>query len=286
MLFEEEVELMTDITSEEKDEETEEERMEKEYLAKDPVRRYQFDGYNKSLCMSDVYPEMSHKNAVAVAPGEGERPKNILWDDNWDVKGFPHLNSPDGKYGLHHERSRRLTDQQYFIQRICNRNPKFAKSPPYLYAAVAYLEQKQLQRNMNMSYSRGKSVCDDDGRTTLHMENAYTVLDDIKNTPRYHQKTKYEMFAKLDNFGPFEWFFTLSSGEVRWDENFGAILRERNCTMRYIIETDRDGYPKTSVYVDYEQDGTMKTKEVKDYIKEELDESLHESIRGNVLLAT
>ena len=87
------------------------------------------------------------------------------------------------------------------------------------------------------------------------MENTHVVLDDVKDTPRYYKKAKYEMYAKLDNFGPFQWFFTLSSPELRWDENFGAILMARKCNIRYVIESDRDGYPKTSVYVDYEKDG-------------------------------
>ena len=67
---------------------------------------------------------------------------------------------------------------------------------------------KQLTRNMNISYSRGKEITDEDGRTTLKMDNAYTVLDDIKQTPRYWKKNKYKIYAKLDNFGPFQFFFT------------------------------------------------------------------------------
>ena len=54
----------------------------------------------------------------------------------------------------------------------------------------------------------------------------------------------------------------------------------RKCNIRYVIESDRDGYPKTSVYVDYEKDGQVYTNDVKDYIKEDLDESLHECIGG------
>ena len=71
--------------------------MEKEYLEKDPVRKYQFEDYNKSLCMSNMYPEAAPENSVIVAPGEGKVPKNVLYDENWDIKAFPHLNSHDGK---------------------------------------------------------------------------------------------------------------------------------------------------------------------------------------------
>ena len=287
LIFEEEVELMKDITgANDSEEKSVQEILETEYVEKDPVKRYHFSGYDKSLCMSNMYPEMDPENSVIVAPGEGKVPKNILYDHDWDIKAFPHLNSPDGKYGLHHDRSRKLTDQYYFIQRILNRKNKFAKCPSYVYAAVAYNELKQIQRNINVSYSRGKEIIDEQGNVKLKMEDAYSVLDDIKQSPRYWRKKKYEMYSKLDNFGPFQFFFTFSCPDLRGDENFGAILRERGCIVRHEIEVDEEGYPTTSVYIDYEKNGEKLTKRVKDYIKEDLDESLHECIRGNVLMAT
>ena len=106
-------------------------------------------------------------------------------DNDWDIKAFPHLNSPDGKYGLHFNRERRLPDQYYFVQRICNVNDKFARSPAYVYAAVAHTELKQIQRNINISFSSGKETNNSDGVKTLKVDDPYTVLDDIKQTPRY-----------------------------------------------------------------------------------------------------
>ena len=49
--------------------------IENEYLKKDPVRRYQFEDYNKSLCMSNMYPEVDPVNSIILAPGEGKIPK-------------------------------------------------------------------------------------------------------------------------------------------------------------------------------------------------------------------
>ena len=298
IVFDQEVELMSDLTeipdktkkgnqsNMEIEEVNIEEILENEYLKKDPVRKYQFEDYNKSLCMSNMYPEVAPENSVIVAPGEGQVPKNVLYDTDWDIKAFPHLNSPDGKYGLHHERARKLTNQYYFIQRICNKNSKFARSPAYVYAAVAHTELKQIQRNINVSYSRGKEVTSKDGITTLKLDDPYAVLDDIKQTPRYWRKAKYEMFAKLDNFGPFHFFFTLSCADLRWDENFAAILREKNWTIRYMIEENDEGQPKTVIHVDYKKDDKMYSKKLREFLKEDVDKSLHECIRGNVLLAT
>ena len=86
------------------------------------------------------------------------------------------------------------------------------------HAAVAHTELKQIMRNINISYSHGKETNNTDGVKTLKMEDPYAVLDDIKQTPRYWKKAKHEMLAKLDNFGPFHFFFTLSCADLQWNE--------------------------------------------------------------------
>ena len=142
--------------------------------------------------------------------------------EEWDIKAFPHIHNSDGSNGKDQEREVRLTDQNYFIQRICNKEKRFARSPAYMYAAVAYLEKKQLQRNINLANTRGKEVIDESGKKEYVLGDGYRVLDNIKNTPRYWKKAKYEMIAKLDNLGPFHLFFTLSCADMRLEENFGA----------------------------------------------------------------
>ena len=123
-VFDEDVELNQDLSDkmklaeDNKEELSVDELLETEFLTKDPVRKYQFADYNKSLCMSNMYPEIAPENSVIVAPGEGQVPKSVLYDNDWDIKAFPHLNSPDGKYGLHFQRETRLSYQYYFIQRI------------------------------------------------------------------------------------------------------------------------------------------------------------------------
>jgi hypothetical protein len=42
-----------------------------------------------------------------------------------------------------------------------------------------------LQRNINISATRRKRIEGNDGGTTYELEDGYTVLDDVKNTPRY-----------------------------------------------------------------------------------------------------
>ena len=102
-----------------------------------------------------------------------------------------------------------------------------------MYAAVGYIEKKQIQRNINLAGTRGKQVAGKTGGKSYELEDAYRVLENVKNTPRYWKQAKYEMLAKLDNLGPFQLFFTLSCTDMRWDENFAAILLERGLEMKY-----------------------------------------------------
>ena len=82
---------------------------ENEYLTKDPVRKYQFT-YNKSLCMSDKYPEISTCDPtkdIEIAPGEGKIPRDIMQEKDWDIKAFPHLHNQNGRSGKDETREKK-----------------------------------------------------------------------------------------------------------------------------------------------------------------------------------
>ena len=272
--------------AESKEEENLAEKEELEFKTKDPVQKFQFK-YNESLCMTNKYPEIAVTNteaSVNIAPGEGQVPKDIMTDEDWDVKAFPHLHNPDGSNGKDQDRKVKLTEQKYFIQRICNKEKRFASSPAYMYAAVAYIEKKQINRNINLAGTRGTKVTNQAGGQTYELDDGYRVLEDIKNTPRYWKKAKYEMIARLDNLGPFQLFYTLSCADMRWSENFAAILLERGCEISY-KETYRDEDGNLNTDIQARKLG-QDWKPLKQFIEEDVEESLHELVRGNVLTAT
>jgi hypothetical protein len=149
----------------------------------DPIRKYQFN-YDKSVCLTENYPEAAETencHRYSFAPGEGKIPENVLMTKDWDILAFP-MKNPDGKNGLHQERTRRLTEQNYFIQRLRNMDTRFSEDPSYLFAAAAYLEKKQLQRNVNVSYLRGKESKSSNGICTYSLNDGFSVFDKISNT--------------------------------------------------------------------------------------------------------
>jgi hypothetical protein len=92
------------------------------------------------------------------------------------------------------------------------------------------------------------------------------------------------MIAKLDNLGPLHLFFTLSCADMRWDDNFASILHERGVEVKYrVLKDDEDNW---DTIVEAKRTGGGDYKPIKQFIEEDIEESLHELIRGNVLSAT
>ena len=227
-----------------------------EYIEIDAVRKWQYT-QDDNVLMDNMFPENQinvhaddsseianvENEGVSVAPGEGQIPTNILTEKDWDVKTFPHL-FPDGKYGLHYKREQKLTNLQYFNQRLLNKDLRYSSSPCFVYAASTYIEKQQLERNINISYTRGTRRSTDEGNTIFNLQDSFAVLDKISNTPKYWQQAKNELIAKLENLGPFQFFFTLSCAEKRWLENMAVILKnsfgDKLISYKYREETEND----------------------------------------------
>ena len=99
---------------------------------------------------------------------------------------------------------------------------------------------------------RGRKSQSPEGTKQYHLDDAFTTFDGISNTPKYWQKVKYDMIAKLENLGPFHLFFTLSCGDARYDENFSFFLNKNG----------QDKYAKLK----------------KKILLEDVDDSMHEMI--------
>jgi hypothetical protein len=137
---------------------------------------------------------------------EGQVPANILREKHPFVLHFPCL-FPDGRGGLHDEnRKFKITPQQFLLQRIHNINPIFAQNKPFVFSAVHFVEKYQLQSKVNISYMRGKVSLTKEGKSFLKTEDGFSVFDNIRGSPRYWQKLRYDLVAKLEQLGPFQFF--------------------------------------------------------------------------------
>ena len=121
------------------EEEEKREMEEEEYVKKDPIRKFQYD-YNKTTCMTNKFPEADYDSSLSFAPAEGKVPTNILKDDDWDINSFPNLH-PTGRNKMFQNREYNLTPQQYLTQRFKNKDTRFEKCTPYVFASAAFLEE-------------------------------------------------------------------------------------------------------------------------------------------------
>ena len=132
------------------------EQDEEEYRTKDPVRNKQFD-YDHSTTMLPRFPEagISNNESFSFALGEGKIPNNILKVKDWDINSFPNL-FPSWKNKMFMDKKIDLTPQNFICERQKNRDTRFEQCTSYVFACAALLEEKQVERNIGVSFSKGK----------------------------------------------------------------------------------------------------------------------------------
>ena len=82
-----------------------------------------------------------------------------------------------------------------------------------------------------------------------------------------------DLIARMMNNGPFQYFFTLSCGDTRWNENFKSVLHN-------LVGDNKIIYRDNEVYID----NNREEKPLRQYLAD--NESIHDFIRVNILTAT
>ena len=259
---------------------------EEEDIQNDPVRRQHFQ-YNQFSALVNGHPEIfvnSDGNQVAnldFAPAEGKIPTSFMDLPDWVIKSWPTL-FPDGQFGRDWKRKVKLTNQNFFQQRILNKDDRFEKDKGFVFGSMSHVEAERLRNNANLTGHRGKRSELPGGEQFVEVKDPLTVLDKIPGTPKYWQKFKYDMIAKLENLGPFHMFFTLSCADMRWSANFTPVLEKLGCKLFY--EVDKEGHENVTVEV--VQGNVTLRLPWKKYLEEYVDAKQYDLLRQNVLLAT
>ena len=247
---------------------------EAEYIEKDPIRKHQTETSETSLLLRENIEEnvktktrrKKENNGFILAPGEDEIPQSILKEKHPFVLHYPCL-FPDGKGGLHDAcRQKKISTQEWIMQRLQNINPMFAMNKPFLFSAVNLVEQQQLMNRMNISYLRGKMSKNHAGTKFLQTEDGYAVFDGLPGTPRYWQKMKYDLIAKMEQLGPPQFFYTLSCANKRWTENSATMLAKTRPDLKVMHSQEENGFEEIV------GSNQRKDKDVKDYEDEDEDE--------------
>ena len=85
---------------------------------------------------------------------------------------------------MNQDRKVKLSPTAFVEQRLKNCNPVFAQSSSLLFAYLSYIENRQMNNALNISVQRGYKKKNTDGLSIYHLEDAYSVFDNVSNTPR------------------------------------------------------------------------------------------------------
>ena len=124
-------------------------------------------------------------------------------------------------------RPRAISRSDYFCQRFMNHNKIFAKNSDYLFVSQQFSERHLLENNISVSGQKGKTESGPDGTKILQCKNAFDVFTKIPGTPSYWKNFRNEIFARMEQLGPFHFFFTLSAAEMKWSDVSTAILHTK-----------------------------------------------------------
>ena len=83
-----------------------------------------------------------------------------------------------------------------------------------------------MEKQIDVCFQKGQIQLNDDCVKILSEHDAFSYFKKIKGTPKYWQTGKYDIYAMIEQFGPFHIFLTLSAGEKRWHHVVVAILEK------------------------------------------------------------
>ena len=90
------------------------------------------------------------------------------------------------------------------------------------------------------------------------------------------------MLAKLDNFGPFHIFYSLSCADMRWDENLTTIQEELGWKIIWKCKTSFDTAEEMEIFIET----PTSTIPLKEFMDTSMDKSKTELLRTYIFIST
>ena len=175
------------------------------------------------------------------APGEGRCCNNWARDKKFEITAFPHLLC-DGENHFHSERELEIKMNEYFCQRICHHSGIFAEDSDYVFCADQLLEKTQVEKQIDVSARKGKIISCGTEKKLVNCEDAFSIFRSLPGTPSYWRTFRNEMLARIEQLGPFDFFFTLSSAEMRWPEVLAAVLQKKGHKVTFETVDQKQTY--------------------------------------------
>ena len=220
------------------------------------------------------------KYGVDIAPGERKFPTPLFRDLNFDTKNMPNLHTK-GRGGLHEPRKQTISEQAYAQQRMLNKDKRWAKCMPWLFMMHQVVERKQLESQISVSGLKG--VHNPASNNVVNLADEFSFFQNLKGTPKYWQKTRNELIAKVEQLGPFHLFWTLSCGEMRWPEIFTSILQDMEISGKFQEPLDINFGNDEDLYEKEDDNITVNGIKLWDFV-DKLNLNKHQMLKDEVVL--
>ena len=116
---------------------------------------------------------------------------------HWDALAYPR-HYPTGKWGLHHERKQKLSNQLYFQQRIMNRDERFSTDISFLFAAQQFVERAKIESQVSLAGRKGVSNVVN-GVKKVFLSDVFNFLKTIRGSPKYWKNVSFHLQTKIEN---------------------------------------------------------------------------------------
>ena len=187
-------------------------------------------GLKYSTCLQPTDPQ--YTLAQCLAPAEGQTPLDLMLDCNAEVLAFP-SKFPLGRFGMTQKRQVALTPKKYFVQRILNKDKRFASDPNYLFYAQYITEMKQVRDNITVALRKttgklraGDIISATQLRQLIQDDRAFQFLTNVRGTPPYYARAVKQLLAMVIQLGCPHIFLTLSAADMSWPELFKIIGKQ------------------------------------------------------------
>ena len=124
------------------------------------------------------------------------------------------------------------------------------------------------------------------GMHKINCTNAFDVFGKIPGTPAYWKSYRNELLARMEQLGPFHFFFTLSAAEMKWPEVTTAILHYEQQIDKISYEPGwQEDEEKIKIYFLKWEDGDEQKVQTLKHYKANMKEK-HKFFKDHFLLIT
>ena len=242
------------------DEEQSQQQPEQEHENDTQQEEHEDDGYeevneddetlgivNRDTLLHDpeVIPE-----ELTFAPGEGQVPLSIFYDENSEYLAFPTifcgLKRPDNK-----ERDVPVHYSEICKYELRSVDRRVAQHIPNLFYKFKKIQMKSVTDTVSLSMRRCKTkgkkitvgdVLNEESRDAMvRLDEGYYIFRNLRNSPAYLNKRKKDAFAMIQQLGFPALFISQSAAETKWHEllkALGKLVDEKTYTNEDIEGMD------------------------------------------------